>query len=526
LNLTLKIKMKSIAKIVIVASVIVVIILIVILVWQVTKSDEAGGGGEVIPTDVDISPVLFGIVPSTNTAVGGIIPLSTVIDTIDIFWDWQPFYDASLYGVAEGDEIYKKFVPMQWSLADTMDTRLVAYLQKAQSPFVMMYNEPDLAGSIIGMVDNAAVATGDGFWIDATNFSFGNAIENGITSVEEAKSGATSFIDIATKLFDNSTQCKNIVSNINVTTPAMALSADISRGCSGYKPMTAGLTGGCNISQDNNNLVTTAVRTGMAEAVNITLCGTCGWPHNPSEVAPECKSLPSAGQELNGEQAYVDGGICKTDGCSGPQGGCGCNGWLTLAKELAPVESNWWNTVDIINFHSYEKYAHRTKLKILEYMYVYKEDIVKRDAKGIILKAGKELWLTEVAALYSTSDLVNNSWQDIQAHFLAELLWGETSNPEDITNCSSYEKYGVPAILPGLRSTVKFEYLGTNGSFYEHGFGAITWFLALQFPGFPSDCETEKTADFLNSSIWNNDGKLNQIFDVLCGKQKSIQLKQ
>jgi hypothetical protein len=503
---------------------------IAILIWQLTKSDsssgdDSGGGGGNTPADIDASPVLIGIVPSLSNAIGGIIPLATVLPSIDIFWDWQSEYTQSLYGVPEGPDVYKKFVPMAWGMGDVLKKELVTYLQKAKPKFTMLYNEPDLAGSVIGMINNQAVATSDGFWIDYSNFPFGNAIQGGITSVDEAKDGPTSFIDIATKLTSDSKKCKDTVEGIKVTTPAMALSADVERGCAGFKTMTAGLTGGCNTSQTENNLIETKVQTGTAAAVPIKLCGTCGWQHDPTEVAAACSGLPTADTELNGIQAYVDGGVCKTDGCSGKGSGCGCNGWLSLAKEMAPSEQNWWEQMDIINFHSYEKYAHRVKLKILEYLFIYKEDVVKRDATGKISKAGKVLWLTEVASLYSQADLDKNSWQDLQGHFLAQLLWQETTNPEDTTNCSSFTKYGVPDKLPGLRTIATFEYIGFTGSWYSHGFDAITWFGASQFPGFPADCTSEPTASLLDSSVWNDDGKTNQIFDVLTGKKKSVTLK-
>lgn len=485
----------------VVVSVIVVSAVAVVL-WLVLKGSSEASSSP--------SPnlVLVGVALATDNEVAGKIPLSKILGGIDFFWDWLPEYDVAIYDEEEVS-VYKKYVPMNWGEASTPDARLLAYLERAKSEikYVFSWNEPDMAGSIM---NGEHQATSDGFWIDSTVFPYGNATKNGVNSVAAAMAGKTAYPGLANILGTNVTAYKNIVSDITVASPVMAQNADISRGCAGYTDLTGSDTAGCEVSTGGNLRDLTELYTNGNVISSTKVATPCGFNLSTPDLATECKSTFSS--SFNGTALYVDAGNCKT-GCGyNGDGNCFCNGWLKLMKELAASDNTWWANIKIINIHGYARDPHLIKLKIFEYMTVFKDDLVVRDSKGIVTKQGKEIWITEVACIYRPSDVSSIGTVAFSAQFLENLMWKDTT----ATACTeSYDTYNPPKTLPGLKTNDTFLFNGRTASWYEHGFGALSWFSANSFAGFAVDC-TDPTGfeATQNSNIFTN-GEPNKIFEVL-----------
>lgn len=503
-----------------VAASLILIAIVCVAIWASTSTHT------VESTDTDPqdtrgrTPVLVGIVPAADNAYRGAIPISTIFDEIDIFWDWKPAYDSTLYDMSSGDAIYAKYCPMNWALTASTDQQLLTYLKVATPKYVFSLNEPDMIGSIIPSASPPYDATGDGFWVTSELFAYGNATSGGVASVSEAVAGITSFPHVAERLFDDSVNMATASKSTIIATPVMARHPDITRGCAGYKPIDPHVSSGpgCNLDNAGNLVSVTNLFTGGHPVPDVTLATPCGYPHpDGTEVAPECKAKNTNADELNGLPYYVQNGTCN-NGCDFKgDAGCFCNGWLTLARELSPPDMDWWSKAGVINMHSYGRYAHRIKLHVLEYLFVFAEDLIQRDDKGNVTKPGKGIMLTENAMIYSPSDLVGSTSVEVSAKFLMEVLWLDTKNDTESSSstCMSYDKYTPPTILPGLRTSNTFTFNNRTASWYGHGFSGYTWFSANNFPGFPTECTSDYSPS-INSNIWT-DGKPNAIFRALNG---------
>ena len=115
--------------------------------------------------------------------------------------------------------------------------------------------------------------------------------------------------------------------------------------------------------------------------------------------------------------------------------------------------------------------------------------------------------MTEVACIYG----VNDKAIPTTVKFINDLLWYDT-DISSIKNCNNPTLPNIPDKLPGLRTNNKFLYKDKNLSWYEQGFGAITWFTSNTFAGFETGCGND-FSQWLNSNIWT-DGKLNDIYNA------------
>jgi hypothetical protein len=461
----------------------------------------------------DVSLVKIGVVISTNVTSNA-IPLSKILDRIDFFWDWLPAYKPATYDVIVSSAIKNKYIPMNW-MSEPAPDELLNWVKTASSQRVFLANEPDMAGSIIGLnkQTNLPDASGAGFWLDsASGFPYGNATEGGFNSLDDAKKGITSFKALAQIYQTNIVSIKNAFPNAVVASPAMAQSADLIRGCAGYREMKTGATRGCT---DNNiKGILKLEQSSASYDKTYMVAGPCGYSSfGTIDVPAPCNSNDAAASDMNGLTAYgTNESVCATNGCSyGNSNSCSCNGYLSLVRDMADEDSTWWSTTGIINVHCYSQHAHLVKKHLCEYLFIYADSMQQRDSKTV----GKELWLTEVACIFAKSDL--RSPADINIEFIKELLYLDTSDVDPKTLiCLDYSKYNIASSLPGLRSTTKFKMNDKMGTWYDHGFGGVSWFASASFPGFQTDCSEDFSA-LVDSNIFDTDGKPNGVFNALVG---------
>ena len=427
-----------------------------------------------------------------SNGYGKTVKLSEVLPQVDVFWDWQPSYNISnTYDIKTEDaRVTSKFLPMLWGPKGAKDVKFTDGI----TPAVLLWNEPDMTGTMMSSGD----ASGTGYW-GADPFPYGNALAGGISNLADAQklnSQNSSFDSIAGSLLDSIQILK--VSKTRISTPAMAVGAFIEDGCAGMP-----------ISLDNNNQ-----------------CGN--WNKIPSDPNQPLKFYTPVlcgpgtccgGNSNNGSPCTVDTSGNCTAGCTlgDKRVGCVCNGWLQLAKGVPFTKpQRWWDKCQIINIHCYNRFAHLVKLHILEYVSQYKAEIDNNL---------KEIWLTECAHVPSVADkrAVPDD-AERNARFLVQLLWLPTSYaPAACLN----KRVRVTSALPGLFTTDKFsftDHTGTpqTGNWVSFGLGAFTWFSSMGLGGFATCMDTaDPPAPTSSSSIWNSDGKLNVIWDVLTGKRKA-----
>ncbi len=473
------------------SAVVVVAVLIGVLSWYFTKSDGTS------PPVVTKSKMLIGTVMAAPAA-GSVLPLSKIIDDIDIFWDWKNAFTESLYDSVPLTKSNEKYIPMNWYFTkETVQspqpyTVLLNYLNSAKPKYVFSWNEPDILGSWQGgnLTSSGAVIGGD-------DFPYGNATPN-LTSVGDAKTNLTAYPGLATLLETQADDYKSNAPDVTVATPVMAVSAKIENVCAGFIPATGPAC-------DNAKTINTGklFTGGTATTEPFNTMGIC-----TAKPTGNCATT----EDYNGKPLYIDGSGCKS--AITPDSAV-CNGWLNLTKSLAPTDNKWWEKAGIINIHSYNRLAHMVKLHILEYMTLFADDLVQRDASGTVSRPGKEIWLTETACLYNDTDVANLTSVKVNANFLRDLLWKPTKLAAAQVTCSGHSD--VTTSLPGLYTTDNFTFNGKPGSWYEHGFGAFTWFSDPSFASFATACFTDLASQNLNSDIFTN-GEPNEIFDVLIGK--------
>ena len=462
------------------------------------------------PKKVSQSPVLIGnaLVYDGNNKIN----LSQIINNIDIFWDWRIQYDidGSIYDVPASSITDSKFIPMVWCAAGSLrdkDSNLITLNKNTK--YMFSWNEPDMLGTVMGWNKKIGdILSSCGFlsnnvpyYYDKGNLLvYGNMIKGGIDSITAASSDDkdTMYTEIASVLYNQATDIKNQIPNVKLATPVMAMDADISLGCSGYSPLTSGTTGGCIDSG--------ASTVQVKENTLAIVCSNCDQTGGICKGV--CNGVPLDSNCKN--TCYLDINGKKRDGCF-------CNGWLSLVKN-ADINNQWWNKCDIINIHAYGRYAHSIKLKLIGYMYIFPE-IIKRtynpNTKTYSINSnGPELWLTECACVPTPKDLTSLGAEKINASFIRDLLWYDTSITDDMSkNCSgTINSYGAPNYLPGLRTMNTFTYQGKTGSWYEHGFGAFTWFTGM-LNGFDVGCG--EYVGSINASIWDTNYKLNDVWTAL-----------
>ena len=423
---------------------------------------------------------------------GQTVKLSEVLPQVDVFWDWQPSYNISnTYDIKTEDaRVTSKFLPMLWGPNGAEKVKFT----DGVTPAVLLWNEPDMTGTMMSSGD----ASGTGYW-GADPFPYGNALAGGISSLADAQkltSQNSSFDSIAGSLL-NSINIFN-ASKTRIATPAMAVGAFIEDGCTGMP-----------ISLDNNNKCNrdwNRIPSDPTQALKFytpVLCGPgtcCGGNNNGSPCVPDTS------------------GNCKA-GCTfgDKRDSCVCNGWLQLAKGITQnAQQPWWDKCQIINIHCYNRFAHLVKLHILEYVSQYYQEISSKK---------KEIWLTECAHVPSVNDkkvVIDDAERN--ARFLVQLLWLPTSSAP--VACSN-KRVGATSTLPGLFTTDTFsftDHTGTSrtGNWILFGLGAFTWFSSMGLGGFATCMDSaDPPAPTSSSSIWNSDGKLNVIWDVLTGKRKA-----
>jgi hypothetical protein len=496
----------------------IIIILLTSVILLILHFVIRGKGCKYVPKDK--SPVQIGVAlaPSVISPKINKIKLSEILNDIDMFWDWLPSYSENLYDVNKNTQTDEKYIPMLWSSSSsdkgdkptnpTLVQKAIEYIKTANymTKTVFSWNEPDMLGT---MMLPSNKATSAGFWTDKP-FVYGNAIKGGLTSIPKSFQNTT-YKNLANILKKEGSEIKNVSKDIKLATPVMSMSADIGRGCSGFEPLSPNQDGVCGSS-------------GSDVDFPVKIAQTCGYPSDTTAPCVSSCKYTSL-EQCNGIPLYKDNNSnseCK-NGCYLDVNGkksskCICNGWLSLVKN---VDSSWLEKYDIINIHCYSKFAHLVKLHILEYFIVFYDDIIKRTYdkhKTNVTKNGKELWLTEVACIYNSSDINSKTPVELESEFIKNLLWEDTDISSLPSECndlvSTYDRYNLPNILPGLRTNKKFIFKGNSGSWYDHGLGGISWFTAKDFPGFDVGCGNH--ANLINSNIWTND-KLNDIYYALIG---------
>ena len=452
----------------------------------------------IIPTPSKslISPVLIGVALAPDTRIGTSIQISKIIDKIDLFWDWQPYYKKDIYDISEIAKIIKKFVPMLWGphMIDK-DNDITDYLK--QNPlFIFSWNEPDMVGTM--MYDNNA--TSSGFWV-SNEFVYGNNIENGITKIQIDNNN---YKNLATVLSDECDLIKKYT-NLKIATPAMAQSADISNGCAGFKNLSSEETSLGGLSADGK--VSQPIGLNACNAISCKICNT------DDCIPGACNGIPYV--KNNSTSKCTNSCWLSTDNGETKNYNCVCNGWLSLVK-AADSGNSWWSKTSIINIHCYNRYAHAVKIHILEYMGIFSADLIQRTYNfssnvTTVQTQGKEIWLTEVACIYG----VNDKPVDTTIQFIIDLLWNDTNISSLPTGYINSKTKDIPETLPGLRTNNKFNFNNTTSSWYEKGLGAVTWFTSKNFPGFPtSNVNKNDYSPSISSNIWT-DGNLNNIYKSL-----------
>ena len=508
--------------------------------------------------------VLWGIAPGINSiptddVENKEIPISKIIDDLDVIWDWQAGYNnweegkEKIYDIsfkdakdntnlAKNKNVLAKYIPMQWGPAKDAPDKVVEYLKLVKDnpqnnlpKYALSWNEPDMTGTILPDIATGKGGTGSssaGFWFSNT-FVYGNAGED-LTELPQINTGSasctydktgydkTSFVKLSSLLIDESKSYRAIIPTIQITTPVTAtgLFLDDENKCLGVKAFKKGeQTIFCNGTKVIGQYASTIQLpdTDFIED-NYLLSQPCGGIWGEGDANTRQKCLHECGFEdpedyrCNGFPIIKKDGECKSQCGEDDKGkwrNCMCNGWLNLLKN-ADI-NNWNSSFNIINIHAYHYFAHIVKLKILATILVFKDDIDK----------GKKIWLTETACIYRSGK------------FITQLFWNETGikdckdNVADATTVAdSYQtsmnkhnsntRVKIPNKLPGLRETRKFNFLGKNGTWFDHGFGAVTYFTscipAWKEDGFPDNI---KLSDLCDSRIFKADKTTNDVWKIL-----------
>lgn len=420
------------------------------------------------------------------------IPLSKIINKLDLFWDWTPSYNNQNYDMQINSTIESKFLPMLWG-PDGVN-KLVVY---STTPAVLLWNEPDMTGTIMPSGD----PSGTGF-LTSDPFPYGNGLKDGLNNDEDVaklNSKNSNFESIAGSLNNSIDTIKSKNKNAVIATPAMSHGAFLSDGCSGM-----------------------LIKNEPGQQPN-WLPIPSNEPDNPNFYI---RSLCSTGDK--------NGYPCDDQLCTGKCGctlkgnlvPCVCNGWLQLAKYAGKAEKsenvqNWWNECKIINIHCYNRYAHLVKIHILEYIAKYFDDI----------QNGKEIWLTECAHVPSVKDKreIQND-DERSAKFLYDLLWADTTSSDIINKCMGKNITLKSTSLPGLKINNSFSFVRNSdgkqisGTWSTLGLGGFTWFSSSNLFGFntcmDSDSDDDKHADNSSSSIFTNNGETNILWEILTSKDK------
>ena len=450
------------------------------------------------------SPVLIGTALVYN---GTKINLSQIIDKIDIFWDWQLQYSPENYDIPANSVTDIKFIPMIWCSGNLTNHNDFIQLN-SNSKYIFSWNEPDMLGTDMGydQTSKQDKLSSCGWISDPVPkyttdplLVYGNMIPGGIYSTSSATDITnTMYPQIATVLNKQADYIKSHIQGVKLATPVMAMDADISLGCAGYAPLIDDAIGLCNGNKTVNGK---------------QLANICSYNGCPTGCPNVCNGLPLAKTAKDACQS-----TCYLDRDGKKNNGCYCNGWLSLVKASGVDGANWWNKNDIINIHAYSRYAHSIKLKLIGYLFIFPTIIKKTynpTTKQYSVDTGyQELWLTECGCIPTPDDVSKMGDEQINSAFIRDLLWNSTSITKDMKQqCPAItDSYGAPTYLPGLRSTDTFTYQGKTGSWYEHGFGAFTWFTG-QLNGFDVGCGPH--VGTINSSVWDNQGRLNDVWKAL-----------
>lgn len=621
----------------------------------------------------DDETILWGIAPARNICTWGEynpffinqIPISKIIDDIDIFWDWmksynlftkdklwdnggifyggvgsstdntdywEPYMDNDKYGYFDGNNkfsvaeqevcikstdgtnayqecqthaiydlpanhvdshnkrITEKYMPMIWShdsydiLLEYLDTEYGRYTK-----YVLGWNEPDMTGSILQASATGAFypsdSTSAGFWTqdyqdgDSSKFPvygyYGPDLDE-MPDTYESIANDSNFEVLAQYLYKEIQGIKSLGnSTIKIATPVMANGPLISKDykCVGIKPLDKEYRDDVQFidADDYKGVLTKKLSSiGIQQPKGAhydyqatkpgddTLADWCGLDTSDSLtngfpiVKFEKSNTPP--KFLNGKDiAKIDPTIDKTpqyncyNQCGteeDPRQSCRCNGWLKLIQ-LADEEKNegkYWNNVDIINIHLYHYYAHVIKLRLLQAIKHFKENMPWYDNPESI----KEIWLTETACIYpskttnsNVNDLTTTDADGIDENvtFIQELFWLDTSWEAIGTDVDNIvddlcEEIGIKSntVLPGIRTTDKF-FTGLDDNSLDRtwkqwGLGGATFFSALipgwYEDGFVTNPETATTT-YVDSRLFSYNEvtgtiETNDIWDALTGK--------
>lgn len=429
------------------------------------------------------------------------IPLSKIINKIDLFWDWLPAYDpkSTLYDMQKNPSIESKYLPMLWGPLNDTDIKNNLKVDST-TPAVLLWNEPDMAGTIMPSGD----ASGTGFWT-GDPFPYGNGLKDGLSNdndISKLNINNSSFKSIAGSLYNSIYTIKTKSKNAVIATPAMSHGAFLSDGCSG---MPIQKSPGPNWSAIPSNK-----------------------PNNADfYVRTLCEVENNNGYPCIGDNQNRCNGTC---GCTlnGNLGPCVCNGWLQLAKYAGQIEKSenvqtWWNECKIINIHCYNRYAHLVKIHILEYIAKYFDDI----------QNGKEIWLTECAHVPSIKDKQEITDDALRnAKFLYDLLWDDTTSSTITKKCMGTNITLKSTSLPGLKINNPFSFVRNSdgktisGTWSTLGLGGFTWFSSTNLYGFntcmDSNLHDDKHAPNSSSSIFTA-GETNILWTILTSENKPQQ---
>jgi len=381
------------------------------------------------------------------------------------------------------------------------------------------------------------------------------APDGNFDTIEECKSDGcgiltpsydyTSFKAIATQLIKEAKSYKQAIPDILVSTPAMAngpILDSINQCVAVMSDMSKSASSVCGYATtDSLQLPAGASEKNLLSKPCGAIWSTDAKDNTRQVCKDKCKfTSPADDYKCNGFPILKKYNRCSSQ-CGNENGkwrDCRCNGWLDLLKN---VDDSYFNNVNIINIHAYHYFAHIVKLRILSTILVFHEEITN----------GNKIWLTETACIYNSDKVLDLCSQsdptgiEKNVKFIKDLFWLNTNNSTDCIDSDQkadatklVKKYNTsmkdyyiknigpvmpfrsqsPDILPGLRSNDKFEFLGTTGTWSEHGLGAVTYFTACipawNEEGFP---EKNSTANLCDSRIFTNDGDTNKIWDALLG---------
>lgn len=478
------------------------------------------------------------------------ISLTKFIEDIDIFWDWESNFSDNLYNISyeqakknsQNYNVLSKYIPMLWAPTKQNIHTLINYLKDIKSitqdnnktKYLLGWNEPDMTGTILGNPVTGQWDTGAssaGFWTtlpspDENTFIYGNYNKTDITDINKVNYNNTTFKQLAIKLGEELDLIKTTIPNIKITTPVTANGPIISNKykCVSIKPQISGQQV-CSAGINPYKVMQPcgAIYGGDSPINTRQLCAnTCGLQDNDKM----CNGFPLVkSTSISQVQPIYSQNQCYNQcGTSdNPQQECRCNGWLDLIKKSNP-QSDYWNSVDIINIHGYHYKAHMIKLRILLTIAVFQDDV----------KKGKKIWLTETACIYKPEIICqnnNNQSKGVKENiiYVNELFWLETDATltlikdcasDIITNINalvhSESNINLNTKLPGLRSSTKFNFNGQYGSWYDHGFEAITYFSAC-IPGWSENCFLDgiDPSMSVDSRIFDENDNLNNIWDAL-----------